>query len=166
MLMKVLPVVFLLVGSGAGVGAGIFLRPSAPDPGPDMMATTAEASVANTALEGEETTLETIDYVRMSNQFVVPVVAQQRVASLVVMSISIEVPQESRDMVFRHEPKLRDSFLQVLFDHANAGGFSGAFTSTSNLDDLRTALTETGQRDIGADIVKDVLITEIARQDY
>lgn len=166
MLKKILPLVLLLIGTGAGVGAGIFLRPSEPAVPVEENNETAATEVKPAAAESEEAALETIDYVRMSNQFVVPVVEGQRVASLVVMSISIEVPQPSRDMVFRHEPKLRDSFLQVLFDHANAGGFSGAFTSNSNLDDLRTALTETGQRDIGSEIVKDVLITEIARQDY
>ena len=95
-----------------------------------------------------------------------PVVSKRDVSALVVMSISLEVPDGSVDEVFRHEPKLRDSFLQVLFDHANIGGFDGAFTSARNMSALRLALRETGQRDLGKDMVRDVLITEIARQDY
>ncbi len=61
---------------------------------------------------------------------------------------------------------MRDSFLQVLFDHANAGGFDGAFTEAGAMDQLRGALREVAQRDLGEELVKDVLILEIARQDY
>ena len=64
-----------------------------------------------------------MEYVKLSNQFVVPVVKGKTVVSLVVLSLSLEVPEGQKDAVFRREPKLRDSFLQVLFDHANIGGF-------------------------------------------
>ena len=67
--------------------------------------------------------------------------------------------------IYSKEPKLRDSFLQVLFDHANIGGFDGAFTNANNLAVLRGALREVAQKDMG-DQVTDVLIVEIARQDY
>ena len=47
------------------------------------------------------------------------------------------------------EPKLRDVFLQVLFDHANMGGFRGAFTRSDVLEPLRTALREAAQKHLG-----------------
>ena len=56
--------------------------------------------------------------------------------------------------------------LQVLCDHANIGGFDGAFTEAKMLNVLRSALREVAQRDLGSDVVNDVLILEIARQDY
>ncbi len=55
-------------------------------------------------------------------------------------------------------------FLQVLFDHANAGGFNGAFTSSTNMDVLRQSLLETAQAVIGKS-VRNVLIVDIVRQD-
>jgi hypothetical protein len=55
-------------------------------------------------------------------------------------------------------------FLQVLFDHANAGGFQGSFTDGSNLVILRKALFESAAGILGEQ-VKDVLISDIARQD-
>ena len=160
MLKKIIPVVLLCLGSGAGVAAGMFLRPASE---PTEQQAETEEKQAATAPEAPPADLE---YVKMSNQFVVPVVKDRVVVSLVVMSLSVEVPLGQQDLVFRREPKLRDSFLRVLFDHANIGGFDGAFTEANNLAVLRTALRETGQRDLGPDIVRDVLITEIARQDY
>ena len=101
----------------------------------------------------------------MNNQFVVPVVSGDRVQALVVLSLSLEVPAGQKDAIYAREPKLRDSFLQVMFDHANVGGFDGAFTNANNLDVLRSALREVAQKDMG-DQISDVLIIEIARQDY
>lgn len=169
MLQKILPIVLLILGSSAGVGAGIYLRaPSEDAAGVDDVSDTKVSDMDDVAVAAQDGTKTdvSVDYVRLSNQFVVPIVTNNKVSALVVMSLSLEVPEEQRSFVFQHEPKLRDSFLEVLFDHANMGGFDGAFTETTNLETLRRALKETGQRDIGKDNVKDVLITEIARQDY
>jgi hypothetical protein len=67
--------------------------------------------------------------------------------------------------VYRVEPKIRDAFLTVLFDHANSGGFDGAFTSSGSMEILRRALREAGQKAVGEAVVSDVLITGIVRQD-
>ena len=158
---KLLPLILLLVGIGAGVGAGVFLRPE-PEPIPhtDDPVETADSTVA----EDAESDVEH-EYVKMNNQFVVPVVKEDSVQALVVMSLSVEVPAGQKDAIYSREPKLRDSFLQVLFDHANVGGFDGAFTNANNLAVLRAALREAAQKDMG-DQITDVLIVEIARQGY
>jgi hypothetical protein len=83
---------------------------------------------------------------------------------MVVLSLSLEVAPGSTEAVYEREPKLRDALLQVLFDHANVGGFSGSFTDGSNLILLRTSLKEASALVLGT-IVRDVLITDIARQD-
>ena len=158
MIKKLLPVIFLIVGAGAGVGAGLFLRP-APDP--EAAAEMAEKA----AMEAKEEEPVQFEYLKMSNQFVVPIVHDDRVASLIVMSLSLEVLPGTQQEVFASEPKLRDSFLQVMFDFANFGKFDGEFTDVSRLTDLREKLTKAAVRDVG-DMIKDVLITEIARQDY
>ncbi|WP_299592121.1 flagellar basal body-associated FliL family protein [uncultured Tateyamaria sp.] len=158
---KLLPLILLLVGAGAGVGAGVFLRPS-PEPA-DMANMEKTVEAPDTSSGAEDTTDR--EYVKMNNQFVVPVVKDEAVQALVVMSLSLEVPAGQKDAIYSHEPKLRDSFLQVLFDHANVGGFNGAFTDSNNLAVLRGALREVAKRDMG-DQISDVLIVEIARQDY
>ena len=158
---KLLPLILLLVGLGAGVGAGVFLR---PEPEPAVAADGAEAKKETGRAEATEDALDR-EYVKMNNQFVVPVVKDDSVQALVVMSLSVEVPAGQKDAIYSREPKLRDSFLQVLFDHANVGGFDGAFTNANNLAVLRAALREVAQKDMG-DQITDVLIVEIARQDY
>lgn len=144
----ILPLLLALLGLAGGLGAGFLLRP-AHEP-------TAEAHPPEPELPPE--------YVKLSNQFIIPVVEGGRVGSLVVLSLSLEVKPGSAEAVYAKEPKLRDSFLQILFDHANSGGFRGAFTDGSALEPLRQALVETAKATM-PDVVTDVLITDIARQD-
>jgi len=164
MLAKILPIVLLLVGAGAGVGAGMALRPVPEQPGPETAEEAAEPE--EVAPYGPDNPAPMMEYAKLSNQFVVPVIKDREVAALVVLSLSIEVTEGNKDTVFQREPKLRDSFLGVLFDHANMGGFEGAFTDANNIAVLRNALREVAQKDMGKEAVSDVLILEIARQDY
>lgn len=166
---KLLPVLLVLIGLGSGMGAGFFLRPQPEDhalanpcgePGVDAM--TAEETGQNEPASDEAQTTQ--EYVKLNNQFVVPVVTNDLVDALVVMSLSVEIAEGQTEAVYKREPKLRDSFLQVLFDHANMGGFAGEFTNANNMDVLRAALTETAQGVLGG-AVSGVLITDIARQD-
>ncbi len=166
MLKKILPIVLLLIGSGAGLGAGIFLRPAPDDHTEEVVGEEEHTKQTKEEAYDPENPPAEMEYVKLSNQFVIPVVEGKIVVALVVVSLSLEVPEGNKDAVFRREPKLRDSFLQVLFDHANIGGFNGAFTEANNLAVLRNALREVGQKEMGKDIIKDVLILEIARQDY
>lgn len=174
----ILPVILLFLGIGGGVGAGIFLAPTAPEPaetalenacGPGHSPEQAAASSAPTpAASGEDSKdgkdSKDSDYARLNNQFVVPVVSDGRVRSLVVVSLSVEVSSGKQDIVFEREPKLRDAFLQVLFEHANLGGFDGNFTSVSNMRSLRDALRGAARESVGPDAT-DVLILEMVRQD-
>ena len=81
-----------------------------------------------------------------------------------VLQLSLEVTAGATADVDAAEPKLRDVFLQVLFDHANSGGFDGAYTDAANLITLRTALLEAAKSVLN-DTVSDVLITDILRRD-
>lgn len=155
MLRKILPILLAILGVALGGGAALMLRP-APDPPQETVAA---------ALKPEDEAAEVqAEYVKLPSQFIIPIVVGGRVQSLVVMSLSLEVLPGSSDAVFAKEPKLRDLFLQVLFDHANTGGFRGSFTDTRNLVQIRRALLEVAQKTM-PDIITDVLIAEIARQD-
>ena len=172
---RLLPLFLALLGLLAGGGAGFLLRPPAEEPAPippcgDVTAA-ADESAAGQAdgaeAEGAATDPEappTHEYVKLNNQFVVPVVEEGQVAALVVLSISLEVTPGMTEQVYAREPRLRDGFLRVLFDHANAGGFGGAFTQSNNMEILRGALLEVARKSLGA-AVSDVLIIDIVRQD-
>ena len=71
---------------------------------------------------------------------------------------------DSTELVFSKEPKLRDAFLRVLFDHAHVGGFNGTFTESGRLNVLRVALLEAAHSIVGSN-VQDILITDIVRQE-
>ncbi len=159
-----IPLILALLGTGGGVGAALILKPptaevaAAPCGGEPASATDARAVEAEPGLPSGRT------YAKLNNQFIVPVVNDEAVTALVVLSISLEVVEGMQEAVFSHEPKLRDAFLQVLFDHANVGGFEGVFTANTPMRDLRAGLLAAARDTVGAPIT-DVLITEMARQD-
>lgn len=155
---KLFPIILLLIGIGIGGGAGIFLKPEEPVCEEEECEKTAEP------VEEEVDPAEEPSYLAMKNQFVVPVIEDELVKSLVVMSISLETGPDDTQYVFSREPKIRDTFLQVLFDHAHVGGFDGAFTESGRLSLLRIALLEAVQSVVGAK-VSDILITDIVRQE-
>lgn len=159
MLKKLIPIVIVILGAGGGIAAGMFLRP-APE------ATEGEhAEKADHAEDAEHADPEHLpEYVKFSNQFVIPVIEKGEVTAMVVLSLSLEVEPGATDRIFASEPKLRDAMLQVLFEHSNAGGFRGSFTDGANLVLLREALMEVATKAV-PELIRDVLITEIVRQD-
>ncbi|MEP2029506.1 MAG: flagellar basal body-associated FliL family protein [Paracoccaceae bacterium] len=167
MLQFVIPIILAIIGTSAGVAAGLALR---SPPEVDVEKETPKVADAYEDSEGVDDHRTHDDeghlreYVKLNNQFVVPVVQNDLVSALIVIALSVEVSAGLKEEIYLREPKIRDSFLRVLFDHANMGGFSGEFTNADTLDMLRGSLREVAQRDIG-EMVSDVLIIDIARQD-
>ena len=158
MLRLILPIALLFVGLGAGLGAALMLRPApeAAEPADDA----AEAEQAET----EAAPTGNTEFVRLNNQFVVPIVHRGSVRSLIVMALTVEVDTGQAQAVFQQEPRLRDAFLRVMFAHANAGGFDGSFTDAAAMAPLRMALSEAARQIMGSS-AHDVLIVDITRQD-
>ena len=153
------PVVALLAGLGIGVGGAILTR---PDPPPEEAAAAGDPAAAPVPppLPPSEPT----EFAPIGNQFVVPVLREGRVRALVLVSITLEVAEGTTGEVFSIEPRLRDAFLQVLFDHANAGGFDDRFTQADRMSLLRQALREAAGKLLGP-ILRNVLIVDIVRQE-
>jgi flagellar protein FliL len=175
MIRKLLPVLLAVVGLGLGLGAGYFLKPAADSHSAEAPAAEGEAAPAaaehgaapaeHGAAEAAPAEGENVpEYVKLTNQFVVPLINGGKVGSMVILSLSVEVKAGETADVYTKEPKLRDAFLQVMFDHANAGGFDGSFTDSANMIALRKALLEIAQQVLGVKAM-DVLITDIVRQD-
>lgn len=177
MIKKLLPILLILIGGGGGIAAGLFLKPApavevaldGENPCGDDPNAAVLASDKRDADEEEDEKPSrpedvSFEYAKLDNQFVVPLFRNESVDAVVVLALSLEMIAGTTDTVYTIEPKLRDSFLQVMFDHAALGGFDGAFANNANLRRLRRALLEsaTGILD---DRVNDVLITNIAKQD-
>ncbi|NCO21918.1 MAG: flagellar basal body-associated FliL family protein [Rhodobacterales bacterium] len=165
MLGKIIPILIAVIGAAAGLGAGIALRPAAdlsegeiPNPCGEITSAATFAKPKPEAAKGMS------EFVSLNNQFVFPLVEAGNVAALVVLSLTLEVAEGQADAVHTREPKLRDGFLRVLLDHANAGGFQGAFTSNETMEKLRRALLEKGREELG-EALYDILILDINRQD-
>lgn len=110
-------------------------------------------------IEGE------ITYVPMDKPFVVPVFKEDKVTAMVVVSLAVETGAEDASKIEALKPRLRDSFLKVMFRHANSGGFDGSFTGGRKMDDLKSALRAAAGEVMHETPLGEVLITEIARQD-
>lgn len=177
--MKLLVVVLLaILGVLGGAAAGWMLKPPPPvetacadpedhegdeDAAPcepvvdyEKLATPAQANPANPA--------DASEFFRFERPFIVPIMVRERVASLLVISLSVEVAPGQLDPVTAREPRLRDALLRALFDHAYAGGFNGDFTADYVMRDLRRGLLVAARKAAG-DGVRDILVVDIMRQD-
>lgn len=185
MIAKLLPTIIALAGLGTGVGAGIALRPDADRPlaehaaapcgipaedvetnaapvaghaPAEHAAPAGHAAPANGSRGGGDT-----EFVKIDNQFIVPVIETGRVAAMVVLSVTLEVAAGQSEGTNARLPKLRDRFLRAMLDHANVGGFSGTFTADGSVEQLRRNLIEAGRKELG-DVLSDVLILDMNRQ--
>jgi flagellar protein FliL len=147
-----LPLILGLVGLAIGTGVGWMMRPAPAS---------NDAAADTPAYTPTPAELETI---RLPQHFVVPVLLEGRVQSMMVMSLALEMGPGHGLVLAKHEPRLRAIFLQVLFDHANRGGFEGVFTSGEALTSLRRVLRDAARAEYGP-ALHDVLITEIMRQE-
>ena len=162
-----IPLLLGLVGLGAGLGAGVamYVPPEKPaeETGKDASEPKKDEK-KNKGEAGEYDSEADVDYIKLNNQFIVPLIEDGKVISLVVLSLSLELDPGNEEHVYTREPRVRDAFLRVLFDHANAGGFSGNFTRSSNMIVLRDSLLEISRKTLG-DMVRNVLIIDMVRQD-
>lgn len=163
---KLVPVILALGGLGAGVGAGFMLRPDSSEPSEHAAVQPDGCAPPDHAMADPELPIPhegPSEFVRLGSQFVIPILGQTSVTAMVMLSLSLEVAEGSKDDVINREPKIRDAMLRVLFDHSNAGGFNGNFIDPKGLDDLRHALREAAQKSVGS-VVYDVLVTDMLRQ--
>lgn len=159
-----IPLILVLVGLSGGAGAGWFMRPPAPEA---EGRGTSEYTVSGAgALARRPTAPGNGDHVtvKLPDQFLVPLVSEDRVRAVIVIALALELRAGHNVSVMQHEARLRASFLQALFDHANMGGFEGVFTSGEVLLNLRRQLRDIAREQLG-DAVREVLITDLMRQD-
>lgn len=165
MFAKLLPLALAAIGTAAGVGAGIALRPDpaaladSADPAAhgESAGPAPKAAAPGGAAGGD-------DYLELDRQFVVPVLSEGRVGSMVVMSLTLALRPGLREAALDRAPRLHDRFLRVMLDHANSGGFDGTFTANGAMDRLEGALLEAGRAELGAGLT-DILVLDLNRQD-
>jgi flagellar protein FliL len=166
--MKILlPLGIALLGLGGGLGAGFALKPAPEIAEPCEGEDCPDPALADgaPAAPAPQTVFGALEYVALEKPFIVPVFADDRVAAMVVLSLSVEVPEGQRNNVLALQPRLRDGLLAVMFRHANSGGFDGSFTAGQKMADLKSALLAAAREVMTGIAVGEVLVTEIVRQD-
>lgn len=156
----ILPLIIIILGAAGGGAAGYFLQPEPQD--------ADHACVCEDAIDagahGEDEPMEEFEYVNIEKQFVVPLIEDETLTGMALMSLSLEIAPGTREEVYAREPKLRDEFLRVLFAYASIGGFNGNYLEANDLKIVRSDLTQVAQNILGP-IVNEVLIVDMIRQD-
>lgn len=159
------PLIMILLGGGGGVVAGYFTR-SAPPAQDDHITANESDTATDKDHDGKAAHTEPnaeADYFKIQPQFIVPIIRNGKMSSVVVTSLALESPESLRSTIIRKEPKLRDVLLRVMFDHASIGGFDGNFVEHGPMDLLKASLLKATRDTVGPE-VSAVLVLEIGKQ--
>lgn len=165
MLKKIMPLLALILGLAGGGAAAIFLA-SPPDDQPMSQneATTPDAQSETSSDDLQDGASDSFEIVKLPSQFVVPVIMDNRVRAMVILTVALEVEVGQGDRVRALEPKLRDEFLAELFSLAALDGFKDEMISRKTLELVKRALSVRSSEVLGLQNVN-VLVTDMARQD-
>ncbi|MFQ5562732.1 MAG: hypothetical protein ACE5FO_04090 [Parvularculaceae bacterium] len=177
MMMKIIPIILQAIFVVFGVGAGFWIK-SLPIASDAAGIEAGEDDPREPAEKPEKKKKETkgkhggghgkgdnsgSGYMKFGRQFIVPVLKQDEVKSLVIMELNIETPSDAVESLYTQEPKLRDALLGRLLELSTRGVFNDQLIEKENLDFVRTELLEVLREVIGDD-AQDVLILGITRQ--
>ena len=104
-------------------------------------------------------------FIDMDRKFVVPLVRGNRVRSLVVVDLRLEVRASGESRAMALKPKLRDALLDTLYALAVTGAFDGDLYSNNVQDEMRAQLLRAA-REVLQDDASAILIGELLRQDH
>ncbi|OZB16889.1 MAG: hypothetical protein B7X53_07855 [Hyphomonas sp. 34-62-18] len=104
-------------------------------------------------------------YFRFSREFVVPIIQNERVASLVILNINIEADAAASDKLFSQEPVLRDVVMTTLIEISGDGRTFQSMTSIENYETVRSLILGNLQKKFPDMGIENILILDIARQD-
>ncbi|NHK26327.1 flagellar basal body-associated FliL family protein [Parvularcula flava] len=113
---------------------------------------------------GEPAMTGSTAYYKFSRQFIVPVVSDSNVQSLVILDLNLEIEPNLAEDLYAMDPKLRDVIMTELIALSNEGRFDRRMTDPANYAEIRTRLLAAVQT-IQQKGVRDVLILDMARQD-
>ena len=117
-----------------------------------------------TTASAEQPQSEAPAFIDMERKFVVPLVRGNRVRSLVVADLRLEVRASGESRALALKPKVRDALLDTLYAMAVAGAVDGDLYSNNVQDEMRARLLQAA-RQVLQDDASAILIAELLRQD-
>ncbi|WP_291078862.1 flagellar basal body-associated FliL family protein [Hyphomonas sp.] len=107
---------------------------------------------------------EDVTYYKFSREFVVPMIEDDRVQSLVILNLNLEVDTAISSELFSKEPVLRDNIMTTLVKLSSGGRTLNSITDVENYETLRSMILANLQNEVPEGI-RNVLILDMARQD-
>jgi len=104
------------------------------------------------------------NYMKFSRQFVIPLIKDNEVVSMLIMDINLEMNSDARSDYYIHEPKMRDALMSGLLALAQRGVFFGDIGAERNVQYIKEKLLEDVKTALGKG-VEEVLIMDMVRQD-
>ena len=177
---QIVPSIVALLAISAGGGTAYFLKSGSSNPNP------ASAAHDTGGDEGEghakpkkekkeqkghgssdkhgDADAADVTYYKFSREFVVPMIEDDRVQSLVILNLNLEVDTAISQELFSKEPVLRDNIMTTLVKLSSGGRTLNSITDVDNYETLRAMILTNLQNEIPEGI-RNVLILDMARQD-
>lgn len=103
-------------------------------------------------------------YYKFTREFVVPIIRNGRVSSLVILNLNLEADASISQKLFEMEPKLRDNIMTTLITLSNDGTTFESMTSVENYESIRSMVLS-NLKSVVATGINNVLIVDLAKQD-
>jgi len=113
---------------------------------------------------GETADASGVIYYKFSREFVVPIIRDSRVTSLVILNLNLEADASISQKLFEMEPKLRDNIMTTLITLSNDGTTLESMTSVENYESIRSLIMMNLQSVMSTGI-HNVLIVDLAKQE-
>lgn len=113
---------------------------------------------------GEESAESEVYYFKFTREFVVPIIREGRVHSLIILNLNLEADGSIASNLQSMEPKLRDNIMTSLITLSNDGTTFESITSVENYELIRSTVMDNLQSVVASGI-NNVLIVDMAKQD-
>lgn len=104
------------------------------------------------------------EYYKFTREFVVPIMRDETVRSLVILNINLEVESGMNSELFSMDPKLRDNIMSTLVALGNDGVTLERMTSAESYETIRS-MVKKNLNSVVASGIKNVLIVDLGKQD-
>jgi len=105
-----------------------------------------------------------VEYFKFTREFVVPIMRESRVESLVILNINLEVDASEIQKLFAMEPKIRDNIMTTLIELGNDGSTLESIATLENYESIRATVLLNLQK-ILPNGIRNVLIVDMAKQE-
>lgn len=173
-MIKPIPALIVVAGVAAGGTAGAFLKASnAPTPAPAEQASEQKSDTGHAAPKSSDHTSKSgsydkpdsaASYFKFSREFVVPIMRDGTVQSLVILNINLEVDDDASLNLFSMEPKLRDNIMTTLVALSTDGRTFETMTTVDSYESIR-AVVLANLSNVTPKGIRNVLILDAAKQD-